>query len=175
MATGEIGAVKILIGVARGLAFLHSLNSQVIYRDFKTSNILLEEVSKTSEHNIVKTREFVDDYCCAKQCMKKLIMFLLFVHHSYTMPSSPIECSHVTTRIMGTYGYAAPEYVATGHLYVKSDVYSFGVVLLEMLTRLRAVDQNRPREQSHLVDWIKPYLLKTNKLKKVIDSRLKGR
>ncbi|KAF5959302.1 hypothetical protein HYC85_000511 [Camellia sinensis] len=42
--------------------------------------------------------------------------------------------SHVTTRVMGTYGYAAPEYVATGHLYVKSDVYGFGVVLLEMLT-----------------------------------------
>ncbi|GLT54331.1 hypothetical protein SLA2020_275370 [Shorea laevis] len=51
--------------------------------------------------------------------------------------------SHVTTRVMGTYGYAAPEYVETGHLYVKSDVYGFGVVLLEILTGLRAHDLNR--------------------------------
>ena len=56
--------------------------------------------------------------------------------------------SHVTTRVMGTYGYAAPEYILTGHLTAKSDVYSFGVVLLELLTGRRSVDKRRRgREQ----------------------------
>src|SRR6185437_6892417 len=63
------------------------------------------------------------------------------------------DATHVTTRVMGTNGYAAPEYIMTGHLTAKSDVYSFGVVLLELLTGRRSVDRaRRPREQS-LVDW----------------------
>ncbi|KAH9321479.1 hypothetical protein KI387_016118, partial [Taxus chinensis] len=52
--------------------------------------------------------------------------------------------THVSTRVMGTYGYATPKYVATGHLTAKSDVYSYGVVLLEMLSGRRALDKNRP-------------------------------
>ncbi|KAB1219095.1 putative serine/threonine-protein kinase Cx32, chloroplastic [Morella rubra] len=81
--------------------------------------------------------------------------------------------SHVTTRVMGTYGYAAPEYVATGHLYIKSDVYGFGVVLLEMLTGLRAHDTERLTYQQNLVEWAKPYLYAKKKLKKIMDSRLR--
>lgn len=83
--------------------------------------------------------------------------------------------SHVTTQVMGTHGYAAPEYVATGHLYVKSDVYGFGVVLVEMLTGMGALDTNRPSAQHNLVEWIKPYLPDRRKLKSVMDSRLQGR
>ncbi|KAL0462372.1 UNVERIFIED_CONTAM: putative serine/threonine-protein kinase PIX13 [Sesamum latifolium] len=82
--------------------------------------------------------------------------------------------SHVTTRVMGTYGYAAPEYVATGHLYVKSDVYGFGVVLLEMLTGLRALDTRRPSGQHNLVDWLKPLLSQRRKLKSYMDARIEG-
>jgi serine/threonine protein kinase len=82
--------------------------------------------------------------------------------------------SHVTTRVMGTYGYAAPEYVATGHLYVKSDVYGFGVVLLEILTGLRALDTDRPTAQHNLVDWAKPYLADRRKLARLVDPRLEG-
>jgi serine/threonine protein kinase len=82
--------------------------------------------------------------------------------------------SHVTTRVMGTYGYAAPEYVATGHLYVKSDVYGFGVVLLEMLTGLRALDTDRPTGQHNLVDWAKPHLADRRKLARLMDPRLEG-
>ncbi|KAL5199969.1 hypothetical protein ABZP36_021172 [Zizania latifolia] len=137
--------LKILIGAARGLAFLHSSERQIIYRDFKASNILLD-----SNFNA------------------KLSDFGLAKHG----PDGGE--SHVTTRVMGTYGYAAPEYVATGHLYVKSDVYGFGVVLLEMLSGLRALDPSRPSEKLNLVDWAKPLLADRRKLSQLMDGRLEG-
>ncbi|KAG6763249.1 hypothetical protein POTOM_033789 [Populus tomentosa] len=158
--------LKIAIGAARGLAFLHTSDKQVIYRDFKASNILLDGAytAKLSDFGLAKLG-----------------------------PSA--SQSHVTTRVMGTYGYAAPEYVATGnplglqlvsagrlfcgptqwHLYVKSDVYGFGVVLVEILTGLRALDTSRPSERQSLVDWIKPYLSDKRKLKSIMDSHLEGR
>jgi serine/threonine protein kinase len=135
--------LKIATGAAKGLAFLHSLENPVIYRDFKSSNILLDD------HFNPK----LSDFGLAKA-------------------GPEVEFSHVSTRIMGTYGYAAPEYVATGHLYVKSDVYSFGVVLLEMLTGLRALDVNRTTGQHNLIDYAKPLLKNKRKLRSLVDSRL---
>uniref|UniRef100_A0A7C8ZI43 Protein kinase domain-containing protein n=1 Tax=Opuntia streptacantha TaxID=393608 RepID=A0A7C8ZI43_OPUST len=76
---------------------------------------------------------------------------------------------------MGTHGYAAPEYISTGHLYVKSDVYGFGVVLVELLTGLRALDTTRPSGKESLVEWIKPYLSDKRKLKGIMDPRLEGK
>ncbi|CAN6246625.1 unnamed protein product [Urochloa humidicola] len=137
--------LRIAIGAARGLAFLHSSEKHVIYRDFKASNILLDE------HFNAK----LSDFGLAKDG-----------------PAG--GSSHVTTRVMGTYGYAAPEYVATGHLYVKSDVYGFGVVLVEILTGLRALDTDRPAAQHNLVDWAKPFLADRKKLPRLIDPRLEG-
>jgi len=137
--------LKILIGAARGLAFLHSSERQIIYRDFKASNILLD-----SHFNA------------------KLSDFGLAKHG----PDG--EESHVTTRVMGTYGYAAPEYVSTGHLYVKSDVYGFGVVLLEMISGLRALDPSRVSEKVNLVNWAKPLLADRRKLSRVMDPGLEG-
>ncbi|URD83760.1 serine threonine-protein kinase [Musa troglodytarum] len=138
--------MKIAIGAARGLAFLHLSEKQVIYRDFKASNILLDANfdPKLSDFGLAKNG-----------------------------PTG--EQSHVTTRVMGTYGYAAPEYVATGHLYVKSDVYGFGVVLLEMLSGLRALDTTRPSGQHNLVDFAKPFLSDRRKLARLMDPRLEGR
>ncbi|XP_060195443.1 receptor-like protein kinase FERONIA [Lycium barbarum] len=138
--------LKIMIGAARGLAFLHASEKQVIYRNIKASNILLD-----GSYNAK-----IADFGMAK-----------------LGPSA--TQSHVSTRVMGTYGYAAPEYVATGHLYVKSDVYGFGVFLLEMLTGLQAADSNRPSNQHNLVEWIKPHLSDRRKLKDKIDSRLGGK
>ncbi|XP_020552122.1 probable serine/threonine-protein kinase PIX13 isoform X3 [Sesamum indicum] len=138
--------LKILIGAARGLAFLHASDRKVIYRDFKASNILLDGSYHAK----------ISDFGLAKM-------------------GPTASRSHVTTQVMGTYGYAAPEYVATGHLYVKSDVYGFGVVLVEMLTGLRALDTNRPSGQHNLVDWIKPHLSDRRKLKNIMDLRLEGR
>ncbi|KAK6796561.1 hypothetical protein RDI58_004262 [Solanum bulbocastanum] len=137
--------LKIAIGAARGLAFLHSSEKQIIYRDFKASNILLDGSyhAKLSDFGLAKVGPSAGD-------------------------------SHVTTRVMGTYGYAAPEYIATGHLYVKSDVYGFGVVLLELLTGLRALDTKRPGGQHNLVDWMKPMLSNKRKLKSIMDARMEG-
>ncbi|KAL3824501.1 hypothetical protein ACJIZ3_020530 [Penstemon smallii] len=82
--------------------------------------------------------------------------------------------THVSTRIMGTHGYAAPEYVMTGHLTTMTDVYSFGVVLLELLTGKRAFDKSRPSREQHLVEWAKPYLKDHHKLDRLMDPRLEG-
>jgi serine/threonine protein kinase len=82
------------------------------------------------------------------------------------------DATHVTTRIMGTNGYAAPEYIMTGHLTAKSDVYSFGVVLLELLSGRRSVDLSRRQREQSLVDWGRPYLKKADKLHRVMDLAL---
>ncbi|KAL3525179.1 hypothetical protein ACH5RR_013551 [Cinchona calisaya] len=137
--------LKIAIGAAKGLAFLHSSDKKIIYRDFKASNILLD-----GNYNAK-----ISDFGLAK-----------------LGPSGGM--SHVTTRVMGTFGYAAPEYIATGHLYVKSDVYGFGVVLLEMLTGLRALDNRRPSGQHNLVDYAKPLISNKRKLKSIMDVRMEG-
>lgn len=137
--------LKIAINAARGLAYLHTLEKPIIYRDFKSSNILLDEFynAKLSDFGLSFWGPLID--------------------------------SHVSTRIAGTMGYIDPEYLATGHLHVKSDVYGFGVVVVEMLTGLRAIDMKRPSGKQILVDWVKPYLTNRRKLKKIMDSRLRGR
>ncbi|KAK8945046.1 Serine/threonine-protein kinase [Platanthera zijinensis] len=84
------------------------------------------------------------------------------------------EETHVTTRVMGTHGYAAPEYVMTGHLTTKSDVYSFGVVLLELLTGRRSVEMSRPEKEQKLVEWSRPYLSCRRKMGWIMDPRLAG-
>ncbi|KAJ7947641.1 Protein kinase [Quillaja saponaria] len=137
--------LKVALGAAKGLAFLHSAETKVIYRDFKTSNILLD-----SNYNAK-----LSDFGLAKDG-----------------PTG--DKSHVSTRVMGTYGYAAPEYLATGHLTAKSDVYSFGVVLLEMLSGRRAVDKNRPSGEHNLVEWAKPYLANKRKIFRILDNRIEG-
>ncbi|XP_022752739.1 probable serine/threonine-protein kinase PBL9 [Durio zibethinus] len=137
--------LKVALGAAKGLTFLHNAETKVIYRDFKTSNILLD-----SNYN-------------AKLC-----------DFGLAKDGPTGDQSHVSTRVMRTYGYAAPEYLATGHLTARSDVYSFGVVLLEMLSGRRAVDKNRPTGEHNLVEWAKPYLANKRKMFRVLDNRLEG-
>ncbi|KAF2318086.1 hypothetical protein GH714_041427 [Hevea brasiliensis] len=135
--------IMIALGAAKGLAFLHGGPEPVIYRDFKTSNILLD-----SEYNAK-----LSDFGLAK-----------------AGPQG--DKTHVSTRVVGTYGYAAPEYVMTGHLTSKSDVYSFGVVLLEILTGRRSMDKKRPSGEQNLVAWARPYLADKRKLYQLVDPRL---
>lgn len=118
--------MKIAAGAAKGLEYLHDkANPPVIYRDFKSSNILLDEGfhPKLSDFGLAKLGPVGDK-------------------------------SHVSTRVMGTYGYCAPEYAMTGQLTVKSDVYSFGVVFLELITGRKAIDSTRPHGEQNLVTWV---------------------
>ncbi|XP_031504041.1 probable serine/threonine-protein kinase PBL17 [Nymphaea colorata] len=137
--------MKIALGAARGLAFLHGAERPIIYRDFKTSNILLDEDfnAKLSDFGLAKDGPMGDQ-------------------------------THVSTRVLGTYGYAAPEYVMTGHLTARSDVYGFGVVLLEMLIGRKAFDKSRPSREHNLVEWARPLLNHSRTLLKIIDQRMEG-
>ncbi|CAA0805899.1 Protein kinase 2A- chloroplastic [Striga hermonthica] len=138
--------MRIAVDVARGLSFLHSLDANIIYRDLKASNVLLD-----SEFNAK-----LSDFGLAREGPKG-------------------DRTHVSTRVVGTRGYAAPEYVATGHLTPKSDVYSFGVVLLELLSGKRAMgDDNAGGAEETLVDWAKPFLSDGRKVLRIMDSRLGG-
>ncbi|PIN01496.1 Serine/threonine protein kinase [Handroanthus impetiginosus] len=137
--------IKIALGAAKGLAFLHEAEKPVIYRDFKASNILLDSdyTAKLSDFGLAKDGPEGDD-------------------------------THISTRVMGTQGYAAPEYLMTGHLTAASDVYSFGVVLLELLTGRKSIDKSRPQREKNLVDWARPMLKNPRKLNRVMDPRLEG-
>lgn len=61
-----------------------------------------------------------------------------------------------------------------GHLTTKSDVYSFGVVLLELMTGRKAVDRMRAKTEQNLVDWARPYLTSSRRLRCIMDPRLAG-
>ncbi|KAL1312906.1 hypothetical protein HN51_039480 [Arachis hypogaea] len=118
--------IKILLGTAKALAYLHeAIEPKVVHRDIKSSNILIDDDFNAK----------VSDFGLAK---------LLGAGKS-----------HVTTRVMGTFGYVAPEYANTGLLNEKSDVYSFGVLLLEAITGRDPVDYGRPTHEVNLVDWLK--------------------
>ncbi|KAJ8751086.1 hypothetical protein K2173_016267 [Erythroxylum novogranatense] len=137
--------IKIALGAARGLAYLHEdSNPPVIHRDFKSSNILLE-------HDFTPK---VSDFGLARTAMDE-------------------ENRHISTRVMGTFGYVAPEYAMTGHLLVKSDVYSYGVVLLEILTGRKPVDMTQPPGQENLVVWARPLLTNKEGLETIMDPSLR--
>lgn len=118
--------MKIACGSARGLEYLHcKADPPVIYRDLKSANILLD-----SEFN-----PKLSDFGLAKL--------------------GPVgDNTHVSTRVMGTYGYCAPEYAMSGKLTLKSDIYSFGVVLLELITGRKVIDSNQKQGEQNLVSWV---------------------
>jgi serine/threonine protein kinase len=118
-------SIKFVNGMLCRLAYLHEgIEPKVIHRDIKSSNILID-----------------------KDFTGKLSDFGL----SKLLRAGK---SHITTRVMGTFGYVAPEYANTGQLNEKSDVYSFGVLLLEAVTGRDPVNYGRPTDEVHLLEWI---------------------
>lgn len=138
--------LKIAQDAARGLAYLHEeMDFQLIFRDFKASNILLDEDFKAK----------LSDFGLARQ-------------------GPAAGSGHVSTTVVGTVGYAAPEYVHTGRLTAKSDVWSFGVVLYEIITGRRVLERNLPRGEQKLLEWVRPYVSDPKKFHLIIDPRLEG-
>ncbi|KAL8496782.1 hypothetical protein ACS0TY_020456 [Phlomoides rotata] len=139
--------MKIAAGAAQGLEYLHDkMKEPIIYRDLKCSNILLGEGYHTK----------LSDFGLAK-----------------VGPSG--DQTHVSTRVMGTYGYCAPDYAMTGQLTFKSDIYSFGVVLLEIITGRRAIDNRRSGPEINLVEWARPLFKDRKKFHLMADPALEGR
>ncbi|KAI8572021.1 hypothetical protein RHMOL_Rhmol01G0166600 [Rhododendron molle] len=134
--------VNVILGMAKGLAYLHEgLEPKVVHRDIKSSNILLDR----------QWHAKVSDFGLAK------------------LLSS--ESSYVSTRVMGTFGYVAPEYACTGMLNEKSDVYSFGILIMEILTGRSPVDYSRPKGEVNLVEWLKA-MVGNRKSEEVVDPKL---
>ncbi|KAI4380028.1 hypothetical protein MLD38_006262 [Melastoma candidum] len=140
--------LKIALGSAKGLAYLHEdCHPKIIHRDIKAANILLD----------FKFEAKVADFGLAKL-------------------TSDVN-THVSTRVMGTFGYLAPEYAASGKLTEKSDVFSFGVMLLELITGRRPVDTMNTYMDDSLVDWARPQLtraLEDGNFDSLVDPKLQN-
>lgn len=145
--------LKVALGAARGLAYLHELaNPPIIHRDIKSSNILLDE----------RLNAKVADFGLSKPMGD----------------SETGHLTHVTTQVKGTMGYMDPEYYMTQQLTEKSDVYSFGVVMLELLTGKRPIEKGKyvVREVKTALDRAK-YLYNLGELLDSsigLDTTLKG-
>nr|XP_043637506.1 inactive protein kinase SELMODRAFT_444075-like [Erigeron canadensis] len=134
---------KIAVGAARGLRYLHEecRVGCIVHRDVRPNNILV-------------THDFepmVGDFGLARW--------------------QPDGETGESTRVIGTFGYLAPEYAESGQITEKADVYSFGVVLVELVSGRKAVDLNRPRGQQCLTEWARP-LLEEDAIDELIDPRL---
>lgn len=137
--------LKIALGAAQGLEYLHEGTGEtVVHKAVKSSNVLVFDDFESK----------IADFNVANE--------------------APDQASRLqSTRLLGTFGYNAPEYATVGMLTWRSDVYSFGVVLLEILTGRKPLDQSMPRGQQSLVTWASPKLTE-EKVKQCVDPKIKA-
>ncbi|XP_068654876.1 protein STRUBBELIG-RECEPTOR FAMILY 8 [Aristolochia californica] len=137
--------VRIALGTARALEYLHEVClPSVVHRNFKSANILLDE----------ELNPHLSD--CGLAAL------------------TPSTERQVSTQMVGSFGYSAPEFAMSGVYTVKSDVYSFGVVMLELLTGRKPLDSSRIRSEQSLVRWATPQLHDIDALAKMVDPALNG-
>ncbi|CAN8287460.1 unnamed protein product [Cochlearia groenlandica] len=136
--------VNIIIGAAKGLAYLHhDCSPRIIHRDIKSSNILLD--------GNLEAR--VSDFGLAKLLQD--------------------EESHITTIVAGTFGYLAPEYMQSGRATEKTDVYSFGVLVLEILSSKLPTDASFIEKGYNIVGWLN-YLISESRAREIVDTNCEG-
>uniref|UniRef100_A0A0E0DRV0 non-specific serine/threonine protein kinase n=1 Tax=Oryza meridionalis TaxID=40149 RepID=A0A0E0DRV0_9ORYZ len=148
---GDVGPVSplswdirmnIVLGTAKGITYLHEgLEPKVVHRDIKSSNILLDK----------RWNPKVSDFGLAKLLGS--------------------DSNYVTTRVMGTFGYVAPEYASTGMLNERSDVYSFGILIMEIISGRSPVDYARAPGEVNLVEWLKN-MVSNRDYEAVLDPKL---
>ncbi|VVB02219.1 unnamed protein product [Arabis nemorensis] len=136
--------VNIIIGAAKGLAYLHhDCSPRIIHRDIKSSNILLDGnlEARVSDFGLAKLLED--------------------------------EESHITTIVAGTFGYLAPEYMQSGRATEKTDVYSFGVLVLEVLSGKLPTDTSFIEKGYNVVGWLN-FLISENRAREIVDRSCEG-
>ncbi|ESQ52177.1 hypothetical protein EUTSA_v10016417mg [Eutrema salsugineum] len=136
--------VNIIIGAAKGLAYLHhDCSPRIIHRDIKSSNILLDGnlEARVSDFGLAKLLED--------------------------------EETHITTIVAGTFGYLAPEYMQSGRATEKTDVYSFGVLVLEVLSGKLPTDASFIERGYNIVGWLN-FLISENRAREIVDTSCEG-
>ncbi|XP_047340913.1 leucine-rich repeat receptor-like serine/threonine-protein kinase RGI4 [Impatiens glandulifera] len=147
--------LKVALGVAEGLAYLHhDCAPAILHRDVKSHNILLGD----------SYEPYLADFGLAR---------LVEDNHDDTSNSSVSFTPAPNPEFAGSYGYFAPEYACMRKITEKSDVYSYGVVLLEIITGKRPVDPSFPENQ-HLIQWVREHLKSKKDPVEVIDPKLQG-
>eukprot|EP00271_Cylindrocystis_brebissonii_P019176 TRINITY_DN572_c2_g2_i1.p1 TRINITY_DN572_c2_g2~~TRINITY_DN572_c2_g2_i1.p1 ORF type:complete len:647 (+),score=131.56 TRINITY_DN572_c2_g2_i1:185-2125(+) len=137
--------MQIAIGAARGLSYLHEeCSAKIVHRDVKAANVLLSS----------KCQALLTDFGLAKI-------------------SNADEPEKVQTKVRGTFGHIAPEYLTSGRLTEKADVYAFGVFLLELISGQQAAVLARRREGESLGKWVDT-LRQEDRISELVDIELRA-